>query len=627
MATEVIKIVDPDNGSGTDYTSLAAAVAGEARDLVTADEQLTIKCRCTGGTADGAVTIDGFTTDATRYVKVWTDPSENYRHQGKPVSSGNVYRIYGTSNNGTLISCRTNHTKIIGLHLSMSYLTSRATHFALTTYLYGVNVLWDKCVFWDVTGRSAYRALTFGDYTYNTVSNCVFVNFGYNGYATIIGGAVGTNKHKVYNCTGYTAATNVGHLFVGVSSNERVVVINCVVAYVNNACFSTSYAYAAGSDTNVSYDTTAPGTTVAINKTALEDYFTDYANGDLSLKASGYTLFGINGTDLSSIFTDDILGNTRSAWDIGAFEYVSASTNYSLTSDNGSFTLTGQDATPKATRVVAGENGSFTFTGQEVTLEYLVSLTLSAAYGQFTLSGQDVNTLYSKLVSASLAEFTLTGQTALFKYSKSLDAGYGGYSFTGRSANLLKALKVAAERGSFDLTGQNATLVYTPVGGYTIVASQGTFSLAGQSAGLLRASRISSQYGSFSLSGQDSLFRVGKLVSAEPGVYQLSGQDLSFLRTHVLTSDAGLYILSGQDAGLVYVPHEELVVLAETGIFTLVFPNTLLKYSSEYAVTCSKVFKSPILAILYADSEVISEVLDKSKISKELVYNERDICW
>lgn len=627
MATEVTVIVDPDGGAGYDYTSLAAAIAGEARDLVTADEQLTIKCRCTGGTADGKATVDGFTTDTTRYIKIWTDPTEGYRHQGKPVSSGNVYRIYGTSNNGALIYCRQNHSRIIGMHLSMSYLTSRATHLALSTYNYGTNTLWDKCVFWDVTGRSTYRAITTGDYGYNTISNCVFFNFGYSGYGTIMPGPSTTNKHKVYNCSGYTAADDYAHNFVTPTSSDSVVVVNCVSAYVNNLNYRSTVSYSSGTDTNVSYDATAPGTTVAINKTDLSAYFTDYANGDLSLKASGYTLFGINGTNLSSVFTDDILGNTRSAWDIGAFEYVSAGTNYSLTSDNGSFALSGQDSILKSARVIGANNGPYAITGQEVTLEYLVSLTLSAGYGQFTLSGQDVNTLYSKLVSASLAEFTLTGQTALFKYSKSLGAEYGGYSLTGRSANLLKALKIAAERGSFDLTGQNATLIYTPIGGYTIVASQGAFSLAGQPTGLLRAARISSQDGSFLLSGQDSLFKIGKLVSAEPGVYQLSGQDLSFLRTHVLTSEAGLYILSGQDASLVYIPHEELVLLANTGIYTLVFPNVRLKPSSEYAVTCSKIFKSPIFAILYADSEIIASVSEKSIVSKELVYNERDICW
>jgi len=55
------------------------------------------------------------------------------------------------------------------------------------------------------------------------------------------------------------------------------------------------------------------------------DVFTDYANGDFSLK--NYTGSGAligAGTDLSAYFTTDIAGTTRSTWDIGAFEYVAA---------------------------------------------------------------------------------------------------------------------------------------------------------------------------------------------------------------------------------------------------------------------------------------------------------------
>ena len=79
MATTVTKIVDPDNGTGTDYTSLSAWEAGMQKDLVSADEISVAKCRCTGGTADTtAFSINGWTTDATRYIKIWTDPSEGY---------------------------------------------------------------------------------------------------------------------------------------------------------------------------------------------------------------------------------------------------------------------------------------------------------------------------------------------------------------------------------------------------------------------------------------------------------------------------------------------------------------------------------------------------------------------
>ena len=74
MATEVVKIVDPDNGAGADYTSLSAWEAGEEKDLQQADEIAVAKCRCTSGSADtDYVVIDGsWNTDADHYIKIWT---------------------------------------------------------------------------------------------------------------------------------------------------------------------------------------------------------------------------------------------------------------------------------------------------------------------------------------------------------------------------------------------------------------------------------------------------------------------------------------------------------------------------------------------------------------------------
>src|SRR3990170_4483339 len=76
MATTITKTIKP---SGGDYTSLSAWEAGMQKDLVTADEISVAECYSMSDTA--AVSIDGWTTDATRYIKVYTPISE--RHSGK----------------------------------------------------------------------------------------------------------------------------------------------------------------------------------------------------------------------------------------------------------------------------------------------------------------------------------------------------------------------------------------------------------------------------------------------------------------------------------------------------------------------------------------------------------------
>lgn len=81
--------------------------------------------------------------------------------------------------------------------------------------------------------------------------------------------------------------------------------------------------YAAGSDYNMSSDTTAPGTNSQISKAA-SNQFVSISPGseDLHLKAGSDAIE--NGTDLSGTFAIDIDGQVRSVpWDIGADEYSS----------------------------------------------------------------------------------------------------------------------------------------------------------------------------------------------------------------------------------------------------------------------------------------------------------------
>lgn len=80
MPAEVVHIIDPDGGPGTDYPSLAAWNLDQARDLVAADEIAVAECRSTGGTADTEdFEIDdalGWVTDATRGIIIRNHESE-----------------------------------------------------------------------------------------------------------------------------------------------------------------------------------------------------------------------------------------------------------------------------------------------------------------------------------------------------------------------------------------------------------------------------------------------------------------------------------------------------------------------------------------------------------------------
>lgn len=71
--TVVVKIIDPDNGPGTDYTSLDDFAQNEKRDLVSANEIAVALCRSSNGSPDGPAQFYDWVTDPQRYVVVMAD--------------------------------------------------------------------------------------------------------------------------------------------------------------------------------------------------------------------------------------------------------------------------------------------------------------------------------------------------------------------------------------------------------------------------------------------------------------------------------------------------------------------------------------------------------------------------
>ena len=341
MATEVIKIVDPDNGSGTNYTSLSAWEAGEQGDLTGARDEIAVaKCRCTGGSADTTgVYINGWTTSSTQYIKIWTDPSEGYRHSGK-WSTGNKYRLQLSNYWACIYLDQTPlHIKIIGLQI---YSTDTS----------GV----DSCI--HSSGATA------GDDI--TVSHCVLRNtpgdssnsfgFYYISYQTS-----GSSTLKIYNNIIYDSGER--GLYVSTVSAGGV-----LYAYIYNNTIIDAYGYGMylsqnwntgtgsyyvrnniiqGSGTqdyyvpdpsqcqpttskNITSDTSSPDSSYR-SKTVS---FADRDNDDFHLSSSDTEARG-NGDNLYNDsylpFQDDIDGQDRggsgASWDIGADEYVAAGTS------------------------------------------------------------------------------------------------------------------------------------------------------------------------------------------------------------------------------------------------------------------------------------------------------------
>jgi len=91
--TVVTKIVDPDNGPGTDYTSLRDFSYGEARNLVGLNQIAVALCRSSAGTADTmcvAFEQGPWVTDAMRYIEVKADTG----HRATPQWDDSKYRLF-----------------------------------------------------------------------------------------------------------------------------------------------------------------------------------------------------------------------------------------------------------------------------------------------------------------------------------------------------------------------------------------------------------------------------------------------------------------------------------------------------------------------------------------------------
>lgn len=239
---------------------------------------------------------------------------------------------------------------------------------------------------------------------------------------------------------------------------------------------------------------------------------------------------------------------------------------FTLTAEQGTYSLSGQDATLLGTFKVTADQGAYSITGQDATLGQ-TTISLVAESGTYAITGQDATLIGPDLSSpAPLPHLGLLGGFGV----PSITGEQGAYSITGQDATLLVGRVLAADYGTYEILGVQAALgqagagggdpgplphiglmLYPMVDGYTLVADPGVYSIVG-SDGLADYATTGEQ-GSYTLTGQDAGLRKDWVLAAEAGSYALSGQDVTFSiggANRVLPADFGTYSLTGNDAGL-----------------------------------------------------------------------------
>ena len=303
------------------FNSLSVAEAGAPTllgnsDLTAIDVQLNFPCYYDTGADTTAVTIDGYTTDATRYIKVYTpnniatEVNQSQRHSGK--WDDGKYNLNPNIATRPII-IQIDNIKVDGLQISSSYSGSWSQIFYIAV---------------DGTGYELSNSIlkgnnlaTDGIYTSNGISSMA-VKIWNNIIYDVTGRAINenytgaTSTWLVYANTIYGCAVGLQRTESAITSKNNIAQ-NCADGY--NGTFD------AASDYNISdLAADAPG---ANSKNSTTVSFVDAPNKDFHLSQSD-TVARNAGADLSAdanlSFATDIDGASRNVsintWDIGADE-------------------------------------------------------------------------------------------------------------------------------------------------------------------------------------------------------------------------------------------------------------------------------------------------------------------
>ena len=569
MATEVVKIVDP-GGTG-DYTSLSAFVTGEARDLVTEDEISVAKCRCTNGSADSTnITINGFTTDSTHYVKIWTDPSDtrgdgrggSYRHLGIWPSSGKIYRF----NARFYIS--NNYVCVDGLAIKASSGVTTGVIYANTVS--GIKV--SNCY----TENIGYGSAVAAEKSTITVWNTIGVISGGYDHAACVAFLARTTPASIsaYNCTGNSIS--ICHGIFGINtSNVHSYAYNCIGESQGGyyAEYSACYQLCNTSkkilgDYNISDDTSAPGDN-SIHSVTLT--YKDKSNKDFHLSSSDTDAIDSGMEDPGSgLYDDDIDGDSRpqgSGWDIGADEFVVTVTI--MSANPASYTLSTKSISALLNHILSVNKSEYSISAEEVDiLLSLIGIILYASPSEYSVLSEKIDLLVNRILPVGASEYLVSAEEISTLLNLALQAGPSEYSIYAEEISALLNRILLTDKTDYTISAEDISTLLNYVLptlpseysisakeieiilnliGLILLASPSEYSISAEKISAIVNRIVSTDKSDYIVSTMDIGTLLDRVVSANSAIYVSSLHDLGTLIDHVAQADASMFLVSADD--------------------------------------------------------------------------------
>lgn len=427
--------VDPDaafGGNGSDASPYMSIASAEAALPASPSDSWTIVCRSQGSnhTADtlaSTLTFGGSSFNATNRLFVTTDTAS----KAGASWSATKYRLAG-ANLTNMVNVAENYVILDGLQMEQTGISANNQAIIQLMPGSGNYAYVQNCLLKLAGGSSFYGPAIWLNSTGATmyVRNTIAYN----------AGAVASNSNMVVNAANGTAylenCTIIGYRRAVSRSVATLNVTNCYGVAPNGA----AYVGTMTMTTCASADTS--GSTGLQNIAYSTATFSNVTAGSENLSlATNSALIGV-GTDLSSNFTTDMAGVTRSIpWDIGALEYVAAGgTTHPLDG-----VISGLGSVTVAPIVLSAALGSSASSSGVAAGNFTARNTLS---GQALSTSSVVGGFYGLLMFGGGTAHGVQSAAANVAVTRSIAASAVGGASTSGLLRLLKPLLGATTGGS-----------------------------------------------------------------------------------------------------------------------------------------------------------------------------------